>query len=75
MNDVFVKLDIYPDVKPVANKQRRILFHLREKVKLEVNHLMSTELVTEPSGWVCQYFLNTEDAEFKTRYSSFFFDV
>ena len=55
MNDVFIKLDINPDVKPVANKHSRIPFHLREKVEMEVNCLMSAgiiEPVTEPSRWV-----------------------
>ena len=55
MRDVKVKLKINPEVKPVANKHRRIPFHLRDKVEAEVNRLMSEgiiEPVTEPTGWV-----------------------
>ena len=55
MNDAFVKLDINPDVKPVAEKHRRIPSHLREKVEMDVNRLMSVgiiETVTELNGWI-----------------------
>ena len=55
MKDVKVKLCIDPEVTPVANKHRRIPFHLRDKVEAEVNRLLEARIiepVTEPSGWV-----------------------
>ena len=65
MKNVQVKLDIDPDVKPVANKHRRIPFHLRPKVEAETNRLLAAGLVepvTEPSDWVSPVVLtNKED--------------
>ena len=55
MKDVKVKLSINPEIKPVANKHRRIPFHIREKVDTELQRLTAAgviEPVTEPTGWV-----------------------
>ena len=55
LKDVEVNLNIDPEVKPVANKHRRVPFHLRKKVEDELDRLMLAgviETVKEPTGWV-----------------------
>ena len=55
LKDVKVKLSIDSEIKPVANKHRRVPFHLRQKVEEELNRLLKAgviETVHEPTGWV-----------------------
>ena len=52
-----VKLNIDPDHPPRAQPQRRIPYHIREKVKsaletLENNHIIERVPETEPTPWV-----------------------
>ena len=55
LKDVKVKLSIDAEIKPVANKHRRIPFHLREKVDTEPKRSTKAsviEPVKEPTGWM-----------------------
>lgn len=50
-----VKLHINEDIQPVAQKHRRIPFHLRKTVENEINHLLSQDIIeptTGPTPWV-----------------------
>ena len=52
---VRVQLHLNPDIKPVIQPHRRIPFHLRQKVKEELQHLEEMDVierVTQPSSWV-----------------------
>ena len=55
MKDTQVKLSINEDVKPIAQKTRRVPFHLREKVSKETQRLQELDIIEESSGptpWV-----------------------
>ena len=55
LRNVQVKLDIDPDLRPIAQKPHRIPFHMRNKVKEEIIGLLVAgliEKVTEASDWV-----------------------
>lgn len=59
MKDVKVKLHIDKTVEPVAQKHRRIPFHLRQKVDQELSRLLEAgiiETVNEPTDWVSPCF-------------------
>ena len=55
LKDVQVDLTVDLEIKPVANKHRRVPFHLRNKVENELDRLKLEgviEPVKEPTGWV-----------------------
>ena len=56
LKNVKVELHIDQSVKPVALKQRRTPFHLREKVKDEIKHLLKQDIIEKvegvPTPWV-----------------------
>ena len=55
LKDVKVKLYIDEKIKPVAQKHRRIPFHLREKVENEIKRLLDADVierVDEPTAWI-----------------------
>ena len=55
MKDVQVKLHVDPNVKPVAQKHRRVPFHLREKLEKELDRLEQAgiiEKVNSATEWV-----------------------
>ena len=55
MKGVKVKLHVDPDVKPVAQKHRRVPFHLREKLEKELERLEQAgiiEKVDTATDWV-----------------------
>lgn len=55
MRDVEIKLHIDPDVQPVTQPERRIPFHLREKVAAELKRLEENDIIedaTGPTPWV-----------------------
>ena len=55
LKNVQVALSIDPEIKSVANKHRRVPFHLRNKVEDELDRLEIAgviEPVKEPAGWV-----------------------
>ncbi len=55
LKDHKVKLHINPDVSPVAQKHRRIPFHLRKQVEAELQSLLDQDViepVTGPTPWV-----------------------
>ena len=55
LKDFEVKLHVDPSVQPVIQPQRRIPFHLRQKVDAELDKLEKqgiTEPVTGPTPWV-----------------------
>ena len=52
-----IQLIIDKDVKPVVQQQRRIPFHLREKVEVELNQLQQQDIIekvpdTEETDWI-----------------------
>ncbi|KAK3105801.1 hypothetical protein FSP39_006028 [Pinctada imbricata] len=51
-----VKLHIDKDIQPVAQKARKTPFHLREKVKAEIDDLLKRDIIEkvegEPTPWV-----------------------
>ena len=52
---VQIQLHLNPDITPVIQPHRRIPFHLRQKVKEELQHLEEMDVierVTQPSSWV-----------------------
>ena len=52
---VQVKIHLNPDVTPVIQPHRKIPFHLRQKVKDELQHLEDMDVierVTQPTSWV-----------------------
>ena len=55
MKEVKVKLDIVKTVEPVAQRHRRVPFHLREKLEKELDRLEEAgviEKVNAATGWV-----------------------
>ena len=54
--NVEVKFNVDKEVKPVANKHRRIPFHLRPKVEAELDRLLAADVIemveNEPTDWV-----------------------
>jgi hypothetical protein len=55
MRDVEIKLHIDPNVPPIAQPERRIPFHLRNKVAEELKRLEENDIVedaTGPTPWV-----------------------
>ena len=55
LTKVQVKIHLNPDVTPVIQPHRRIPFHLRQKVKDELQHLEDMDVierVTQPTSWV-----------------------
>lgn len=56
LNNTTVKLHIDEKVKPVAQKPRRVPFHLRTKVEEEIEKLQSQDIIEriqgEPTPWV-----------------------
>ena len=56
---VLVKIPLNLDVTPVIQSHRRIPFHLRQKVKDELQHLEDMDvidIVTQPITWVSPLF-------------------
>ena len=52
INTTQIKLFIDDSVKPVQQKHRRIPFHLRSKVEVEINQMLKDDIikkVTEPT--------------------------
>ena len=55
LSKVQVQIHLNPDVTPVIQPHRRIPFHLRQKVKDELQHLEDMDVierVTQPTSWV-----------------------
>ena len=55
LSKVQVQIHLNPDVTPVIQPNRRIHFHLRQKVKDELQHLEDMDVierVTHPTAWV-----------------------
>ena len=55
LSDYQLKLHIDPEVKPVAQKPRRIPYPLKEKVTKKINELLDLEIIEKVSGpttWV-----------------------
>ena len=55
LTKVQVKIHLNPDVTPVIQPHRRTPFHLRQKVKDELQHLEDMDVierVTQPTSWV-----------------------
>ena len=50
MKDVQVKLSVNKEVKPIAQKARRIPFHLRAKVDQEVERLKELDIIEDATG-------------------------
>ena len=50
LKNVTVELHIDQSVNPVALKQRRTPFHLREKVEDEIEHLLKQDLIEKVDG-------------------------
>ena len=55
MKGVQVNLNINEDVKPLAQKKRRIPFHLRDKVDREIERLKDLGVIEDsegPTSWL-----------------------
>ena len=57
LNDFAVKLNIDENIVPVAESQRRIPFHIREKVKIAIEKLLADDIIekvpdTQATPWV-----------------------
>jgi hypothetical protein len=59
LKDFEVKLNIDPSVRPVALKHRRIPFHMRKSVEVEIERLLKDDIiepVTGPTPWLLPAF-------------------
>ena len=55
LRDCKVKLHVDETVEPVIQRQRRIPFHIRKKVKTDLDRLEEEDIiekVTDPTTWV-----------------------
>lgn len=50
MTDAKVQLNINKDVKPIAQKSRRIPFHLRDQVEKEIERLKEFDIIEDATG-------------------------